>query len=145
MLRYAIRYLVQYRIQLAKFVVVGVVTFAINFLSFHLFFDVLFQWDYRIAVSLAYVITVICHFSLHRIFTFKATEQQLGHNAAKYMIMLAVNYGITLTVVWLAVEVARSSPYIGVVASAATTASMSFFLMKYVVFRKKEGLWQTSL
>jgi putative flippase GtrA len=137
MLQHALRYLAEHRIQLAKFVIVGFATFGINFLLFHLFYRVLFQWDYRIAVSMAYVITVMCHFSLHRIFTFRAAGQQIAHNAGKYLLMLAVNYGITLTVVWLAVEVARWSPYIAVIVSTAATASMSFFLMKYVVFNSK--------
>ena len=74
MFQHVIRYLIEHRIQLMKFVVVGIVTFLINFLFFHLFYG-LFHWDYRIAVSLAYVITVISHFLLHRIFTFSTAEQ----------------------------------------------------------------------
>jgi putative flippase GtrA len=140
MLRHALRYLAEHRIQLAKFVFVGIVTFGINFLFFHLFYGLL-HWDYRIAVSLAYVITVSCHFLLHRIITFSAAEQQMVHNVGKYLLMLIVNYGITLTVVGLVVEVVGWSPYIGVIASTAATASTSFFVMKYFVFRSKRALW----
>ena len=143
MFQHAIRYLIEHRIQLAKFVVVGIVTFGINFLFFHVFYG-LFHWDYRIAVSLAYVITVISHFLLHRIFTFSAAEQQMVHNAGKYLLMLAVNYGITLTVVGFVVEVVGWSPYIGVIASTAATASTSFFVMKYFVFKSKRALWRSS-
>lgn len=143
MLRHAIRYLAEHRLQLAKFVIVGLLTFGINFLFFHLFYG-LFHWDYRIAVSVAYVLTVISHFLLHRIFTFSAAEQQMAHTAGKYLLMLAVNYGITLTVVGLAVEVAGWSPYIGVIASTAATASTSFFVMKYFVFKPKGALWRSS-
>jgi putative flippase GtrA len=49
--------------------------------------------------------------------------------------MLAVNYGITLSIVGLLVEVVKLSPYIGVIASTAATASTSFFVMKYFVFK----------
>ena len=143
MLQHVIRYLIEHRIQLAKFVVVGIVTFGINFLFFHVFYG-LFHWDYRIAVSLAYVITVISHFLLHRIFTFSAAEQQIVHNAGKYVLMLVVNYGITLTVVGFVVEVVGWSPYIGVIASTAATASTSFFILKYFVFRSKRHLWRSS-
>jgi putative flippase GtrA len=138
--RYAIRYIIEHRLQLTKFVIVGFVTFGINFSFFHLFYGLL-GLDYRIAVSLAYVITVISHFLLHRFFTFSAKEQYLIHNAGKYLLMLALNYAITMTVVWLVVEVVGVSPYIGVIASAATTASASFFIMKYFVFRPKWLLW----
>ena len=141
--RYAIRYISEHRLQLTKFVIVGFVTFAINFSSFHVFYG-LFSLDYRVAVSLAYLVTVNCHFLLHRIFTFSAGEQYLIHNAGKYLLMLALNYVITMTVVWLVVELLEISPYIGVVASTAATASTSFFVMKYFVFRSKGILWWSS-
>jgi putative flippase GtrA len=142
-LQRAMRYLAEHRTQIAKFVTVGLVTFGINFLFFHVFFG-WFQWDYRVAVSLAYVITVISHFSLHLLFTFSAAEQQFVHNAGKYLLMLALNYGMTLAVVGLVVEVAKLSPYIGVIASTAATASMSFFVMKYFVFQSKGAMWRSS-
>ena len=118
-------------------------TFGIYISSFHLFYG-LFSLDYKIAVSLAYLVTVICHFLLHRVFTFSAGEQYLMHNAGKYLVMLALNYAIAMTVVWLVVEVVGVSPYIGVVASTAATASASFFIMKYFVFRSKGILWWSS-
>lgn len=63
------------------------------------------------------------------------------HDAGKYLLMLAFNYVVTMTVVWLMVEVVKLIPYIGVIASPATTASASLFLMKYFVFRPKRLLW----
>jgi putative flippase GtrA len=138
--RHLQRYVAEHRLQLTKFAIVGFVTFGINFSFFHLFYGLL-GLDYRIAVSLAYVITVISHFLLHRFFTFSAKEQYLMHNAGKYLLMLALNYAITMTVVWLVVEVVGISPYFGVVASSATTATVSFFVMKYFVFKAKGLLW----
>ena len=136
------RYLAEHRLQIVKFAVIGFLTLGINFISFHLFYG-LFRLDYRIAVSLAYIVTVSCHFSLHRIFTFRATDQQIAHNAGKYLFMLIMNYGITLTVVWLVVEIVGWSPYVGVIASSAATASASFFIMKYFVFQSKGALWRS--
>lgn len=57
----------------------------------------------------------------------------MAHNAGKYLLMLAVNYGIILTVAGLVVEIVGWPPYIGVIASTAATASTSFFIMKYFV------------
>ena len=141
--RHLQRYVAEHRLQLTKFAIVGLVTFGIYISSFHLFYG-LFSLDYKIAVSLAYLVTVICHFLLHRVFTFSAGEQYLMHNAGKYLLMLALNYAIAMTVVWLVVEVVGVSPYIGVVASTAATASASFFIMKYFVFRSKGILWWSS-
>src|SRR5687768_1861896 len=115
MIRHAINYIVDHRRQLAKFVCVGFLTFGINFGIFHLFYG-LAKLDYRVSVSIAYVITVVCHFSLHRFFTFSAGEQQLVHNVGKYLGMLGLNYLITISMAWFVVAVLGLSPYWGVVA-----------------------------
>jgi putative flippase GtrA len=121
--------------ELCRFGLVGIVTFGVNFLSFSVFFGLL-RLDYRVAVSLAYVLTVCFHFLLNKTFTFGAMEQKLRHNAPRYVLMLALNYVITIVASWLTVEVVGASPYLGVVASTAGTALSSFFVMKYFVFRE---------
>ena len=128
------RYLHDQRAQIVRFVLVGVATFSINFLTFHLCFGLL-GWDYRFAVTFAYVVTVCCHFFLNRTFTFAAGEQRLFKNAGRYCAMLFVNYLATLSITTATVEVFGLSPYFGVIASTAATASLSFFIMKYFVFR----------
>lgn len=143
MIRHVLRYIVDHRQQLAKFVFVGLLTFGINFSMFHLFYGV-GEIDYRISVSLAYVITVVCHFLLHRFFTFEAAGQELAHNVGKYLAMLGLNYGITITTAWCVVEVLGLSPYFGVIASTAATACTSFLVMKYFVFGKTGVLWRSS-
>ncbi|MBI3774085.1 MAG: GtrA family protein [Gammaproteobacteria bacterium] len=142
-LRFGLCYLSEHRIQLVKFISVGLVTFGINFSFFHLFYGLL-HLDYKIAVSFAYLITVASHFLLHRVFTFEAAGQHLGHNTGKYVVMLVLNYTITVMVAWFVVEVLRVSPYVGVIASTAATASTSFFLMKYFVFVSKGAVCQSS-
>jgi putative flippase GtrA len=134
---YGLRYVLTHRVQLAKFIFVGLVTFGINFSSFHLFYAVI-ALDYKAAVSIAFVITVVSHFLLHRAFTFEATDQALVHHTWKYFVMLGLNYSISLTVVWFTVEIAKISPYFGVVASTLATACVSFFLMKYFVFEERK-------
>ncbi len=125
-------------LQLIKFIIVGLTTFGIYFFSFHLFYG-LIRFDYRIAVSIAYIITVICHFLLHRTFTYRATEQELIHNLWKYLLMLAINYAITLTAMWFVVAIAQSSPYIGLILATISTTLVSFFVMKHFVFESKKA------
>jgi putative flippase GtrA len=137
MLRSALGYLIAHRLQLVRFCFVGVVTFGINFSSFHLFYGVI-ALDYKAAVSLAYLITVVSHFTLHRVFTFGAGDQALFHHTWKYLTMLVLNYMISLTAVWICVEVARISPYFGIVASTFGTACVSFFAMKHFVFDRRK-------
>jgi putative flippase GtrA len=119
-----------------KFGMVGIATFGINFGAFSIFYGVL-QHQYAIAASLAYAVTVVCHFLLNRFFTFGAGGQALSHNAPRYGLMLLLNYLITLLAQWFTVEVLRLSPYLGVVVATIGTAVTSFFLMKHFVFRQR--------
>ena len=126
-------YVARHFIELLRFTLVGVSTFLINFLSVYLFYGAL-HLDYRLAASLAYIITTCCHFMLNKSFTFGASEQKLRHNAPRYALMLALNYAITILASWLTVGIFGGSPYLGVVASTGGTALSSFFVMKYFVF-----------
>jgi len=125
-----------HRVQLVKFIFVGLLTFGIYICCFHFFYR-LARLDYKLAVSLAYVMTVASHFLLHRFFTFGAAEQAFVHHTWKYLLMLGLNYVVSLGVVWISVEVAKISPYFGVVASTGITAGISFFVMKYFVFQER--------
>jgi len=138
MLHDAVGYVSAHRFQLMKYVAVGLVTFGIYFSCFHIFYGVI-ALGYKLAVSIAYVVTVMSHFLLHRFFTFGAGDQDLVHHTWKYLLMLALNYGISLLAVWVTVEVVKVSPYFGVVASTAATACVSFFVMKHFVFDVKEA------
>jgi len=129
------QYVKTHRIQVAKFIVVGFLTLGINVCCFHIFYRAI-GLDYKIAISLAYVITVVSHFLLHRFFTFDAEEQALIHHTWKYLLMLGLNYLVFLGVVWMTVEVLKVSPYFGVAGSTAVTAAISFFMMKHFVFRE---------
>lgn len=134
----AIAYLVEHKWQIVRFGMVGIATFLLNLLLFRILFGFL-GFDYRIAVSIAYAVTVCCHFLLNRYFTFNAEQHEFGMHVGRYGVMLAANYGITLAVMWTFVEIFRVSPYLGVIASTAATASSSFFMMKHFVFRQAES------
>jgi len=120
--------------ELHRFVIVGVATFLLNLGSFYFFMKIL-HLDYRIAVSLAYLITVLCHFTAHRLFTFQAWEQALGRNALKYACLLAFNYSMTVAVTSLIIGGLGLPGYVAVLCYTACNAATSFLAMKYIVFR----------
>ena len=134
MIKFFIQYLLTHYIQLSKFLFVGFLTFFINLGFFHFFYASL-AFNYKIAITISYVISVICHFMLHRFFTFKNREQAVAHHLVKYGVMLALNYGITLGAMWMTINILVLSPYFGLVFATAITAVTSFFTMKYFVFR----------
>jgi len=130
-------YLREHRGQIVRFVIVGVLTFILYFSLFRFLYGSA-GFDYKVAISLAYIVTVLCHFLLNRFFTFNARQRSLGLHAGRYGLMLVLNYVITLFVMWTVVEIIRISPYFGAVVSTAVTAASSFFVMKHFVFRSPE-------
>lgn len=133
-----ISYIIKNRDLIVRFGLVGVITFGVNYFFVWLFYGVL-TLDYRIAVSIAFVVTVIVHFILSRTVTYKANAvSQIVHHIWKYGVMLAINYMINLWVSIIVVEVCGLTTYLGVVFATAITMGSSFFLMKYFVFSSHE-------
>ena len=130
-------YFVRHRWELLRFIIVGLVTFALNFFLVWLFYGKA-ALDYRMAVSYAYFITVVTHFILNRSFTYRHKAGSVVPVTAKYCAMLFVNYGLTLSITTATVELLRLTPYYGIVFSTFATALSSFLLMKHFVFVRKE-------
>lgn len=128
----ALDYLREHMWQIVRFVVVGGLTFALYFLLFRVLYGTI-GFGYKAAISLAYIVTVCCHFLLHRSFTFGVSRRMSIH-LGRYGAMLVLNYLTTLAVMWTVVELLRISPYWGPLASTGVTAASSFFVMKHFVF-----------
>lgn len=128
-----IKYVTTHSGELVRFAVVGTATLLVNVLAVSIFYGLL-RDDYRIAISLSYIVTVCCHFTLNKMFTFGAAEHKLIRSAPRYGMMLVLNYLITLTCSWLSVGIIGTSPYVAVIASTCGTAVSSFYVMKYYVF-----------
>lgn len=119
-----------------RFLIVGIVTFLINFILVYSF-DQILKLDYKKSVSIAYVITLTCHFLLNRAFTFKVDYFDFAH-LLKYSILPITNYLITLSMAFVVVEIIRLPVYYSVFFSAIVTAFISYTLLKYFVFLKME-------
>jgi putative flippase GtrA len=118
---------------IARFGLVGIITFALNYFLVWLFYGVA-ALDYRIAVSMAYVFSVVAHFLLNRTFTYKAQGLSILGHVSKYMGMLIFNYLLTMIVTMCTVELCGLVPYWGIVFATAANALSSFMLMRYFVF-----------
>ncbi|MGH8557619.1 MAG: GtrA family protein [Methylococcales bacterium] len=128
-----IAYVTVHRWQILRFCIVGVVTFVLNFFLIWLFYGKA-EWDYRVAVSCAYVVTVSAHFLLNRSFTYGHRGGSVTFDSARYLFVLFVNYLITLGITSATVEAFGLSPYHGVIFSVMVTAFSSFLLLKHFVF-----------
>ena len=127
-------YLIHNRRMIATFILVGAITFILNYFFVWLFYGVLVL-DYKMAVTLAFVIAAATHFILNRRFTYQAhVISPMIHHAWKYGVMLIINYVINLSVSVITVEVCGLNPYFGVLFAAIIMLCSGFLLMRYFVF-----------
>jgi putative flippase GtrA len=136
MLSKFLSYIRDHRWQLMRFFIVGIATFALNFSMVWLFYGKV-GIDYRIAVTYAYLITIVAHFFLNRSFTYRQNGCAVLPDTAKYCVMLVFNYMITLVVTTITVELLLLTPYYSTIFSTLSTALSSFILMKHFVFIQK--------
>jgi putative flippase GtrA len=129
-------YFIKSRLEIIKFICVGFITFGINLFSFHICYGLL-SLNYKIATSIAYIITTGAHFLLNRIFTFRATGQNISHHTFKYLIMLFLNYILTLMIMFVSVKLLTLSPYLALAISTAIIACSNFLVMRHIVFRNR--------
>ena len=116
-----------------KFGLVGATTAAIYFLvlAFHL---EIIRANYNIAVSIAYAVSVIFQFLANKYFTFESKTKNIAHQFSKFLVLLIVNYLLTILVVRYIVETVGYSPYIGVIASIPLIVVTGFLLSKYWIY-----------
>ena len=117
-----------------KFGLTGATTAAIYFLVM-LAVESLLGFDYKISVSVAYLLSTLFQFILNRRFTFGTVEGQLSSQAIRYLVMLGINYLLTIVTVVICVERFRLSPYAGVWIALVLTIPTGYFLSRYWIFK----------
>jgi putative flippase GtrA len=130
-------YIKKYHINFFRFAIVGVITFVIKIFLFWIF-HVIFNIHYQLSISLAYFLTVFCHFNLNRFFTYGLNNKySLSVSASRYICLLAFNYLIVLIVVTFTVDMLGLSPFWGILFSTLMTGLSSFLIMNHFVFSRK--------
>ena len=121
------------------YLAVGGVTALIYFGFIALSVEVFFL-DYRVGVSIAYVLAVSFHFLANRKFTFRVAGNRLIHQSIRYLGVLLLNYFITLSVVSFFVGRLGFSTYLSAALSIMITVSVGYFASKFWVFHNKGSL-----
>jgi putative flippase GtrA len=122
---------------LALFLFVGAAAAGVYFGLLALFLEVI-HLDYRISVSAAYLLAVTFHFLSNRYITFRASGNEITPQVVRYLVVVGVNYVLTLAIVFVVVEILRSSAYIGVALSVTVTVIFSYAASRAWIFRRKE-------
>lgn len=115
------------------FLTVGAISAIVNFSSFSLFWG-LFKINYQTSISISYIFSVIFHFTANRRFTFNSKHENIKSQIPRYLVMVAVNYCITLLTMYYVVSIMKLSPYLGTVSAIGMTVGTGYLMAKFWVF-----------
>lgn len=121
------------------FITIGTLTAVVYFSIF----TVLWKWmgiNYKIAVTSAYLPAISFQFITNRAFTFKNHADKILHQAAKFMMLVIINYILTILIVTGAVVYLSVSPYSGILLSIGVTVITGFLFSKLWVFRTEKNI-----
>ena len=122
------------KLMLFRFLLVGALT-AVFYLGLFIFLWKTFGINYHIAVTIAYIISTLTYFIINRNFTFKSQGNAIAQQFSKFLVVVFLNYVITLVIVHGAVEVLMLQPYFGTVLAIATTTLFNYVISKSWVFK----------
>jgi putative flippase GtrA len=117
-----------------RFLTVGIFCALLYFSSFFLLWKT-FQLDYHVAISIAYVLSVIAYFFASRHFTFKTHGSSIGPQLAKFIVSVVLNYVLTLVIIHLSVELLMLQPYTGSMLAIGGTTLTNYIIARWWVFK----------
>ena len=116
-----------------KYALIGLFTVSI-YISSLWFLNSYADFNYILSVSLAYFLSSIFHFFANKRFTFINLNDLNLLQIFRYIILLILNYIITILVVNVAVEIMHYSVFISVIISLFFTIISGYLLGKYWIF-----------
>ncbi|MGA2142432.1 MAG: GtrA family protein [Brevinematales bacterium] len=122
-----------------KFLSIGGTTYLLNMSAVYLTHEIL-RLDSNTSFTISYVIGLIYHFTLNKIFVFQEKKlSRLKYQIIQYLILSLINYLIQLGVLNLFLLL-KVSIYIGVSAGIALTLTLTYFIMNSLIFKKNKEL-----
>lgn len=87
------------------------------------------------AVTIAYCIAVICHFSLNKFWVFRCRRNDYARQLVQYGTVIFINWVITISVVHVCLSTFTSNVLIAKLCAIPCATLCNFLLMQVVVFR----------
>jgi putative flippase GtrA len=121
--------------EFVTYLVVGGFTALIYFCLFYFSFESL-GLDYRVSATIAYIFAVGFHFLSNRKFTFKISSVGYVAQGVRYLVILLINYLITILVLATLFDRFELNVYLSSVLSVGFTVLIGYFASKFWVFRR---------
>ena len=119
----------------------GVLTTLINILSY-VILSKLFEVDYKLATTIAWVISVLFAFITNKIYVFNSKETNIvlvAKEFSSFTTFRLLSYLMDLGVMVLMVEWLKTDDLIAKIVANVFVVIFNYFASKYVIFKKKEG------
>lgn len=116
------------------FLGIGALTALVYFALFTVIWQLL-HIDYRIAVTISYLIAISFHFLMNRRVTFRVARGNFIPHIMKYAVTAFMNYLITILIVEFSVKLLLLSPYLGVLIAVGVTVVTGYLMLKFWVFQ----------
>lgn len=118
----------------ARYAIVGAANSLLYSALLYVFLEFL-SLNGNAAVTLAYAIAVPFHFAMNRIYVFRAAKGEIHGQLVRYAVLVALSYGVSLTVVFVGINVLNLASWAVVAANVAATTLAGFLLAAIWVFR----------
>lgn len=116
-----------------KYVIVGITSLIIYYIFLFATFTLLhFHYSYCLAVALFF--SVLCHFLLNKIITFKFFGSIINV-ISKYLLIVLINYLIQIMSIMFFLKFLNLNFYIASFFAVCLSAFFGFFALKYFVFK----------
>jgi len=122
--------------EIVRFCAVGFVTALIYFFVIGFLYDVM-KWGYLFAVTLAFIFSTAFHFLANRSYTFNSHSRSIARQLFRYIVLIVINYLITILIVKYFVEILDLHPYLGVLMSTFLTVMVGYMLSNFWVFNER--------
>lgn len=127
-----VRYALFTNRQVLLFLTVGSITFALNSSLYTYFLKVL-HFNYTSALSIAYVLALVFHFSANRKLTFGSCKK-LKPQVIQYLLVALINYLLMLLTVSFLVNIVTLSPQVSGIIGMIVIVASGYVLLKFWVF-----------
>jgi putative flippase GtrA len=74
------------------------------------------------------------HYLANKYFTFESRSRSVSE-ALRYISMAAINYSVSLIIVWLCLDIVSVSPFVASISSASVVVFLGYFISFFWVFR----------
>lgn len=116
------------------FATIGALTGVVYFICLFFLIEAL-AMDYRLAVSIAYGLALLCHFSANRKITFRGWGGSVYVHLMRYSVMVGLNYLTTMVIVTAMVNFILVSAYTGAAVAIAFNLIFNYCSSKHWIFR----------